>query len=306
MGKVVTVHSVEELVRTVEDVMLEGSGKGRWTRSARPHHKRVWASLRKSVKEMVEEMVEEMTRRDPGKEKVWVVLMDGERTLRDKVREVLGPKLRGRHIEILDLYHVIEHLWKVSHALHGKKARNKKTRKRGKKKGKKRSKKGGKKKAKEKKKVKTNSKEAEDFVTFHLRRLLEGDVKKVIEDFRQMVTEQDLKGKKKKELLDCANYFDDRTDMMRYDVFLAMGLPIATGVVEGACKNLIKDRFERSGMRWTVNGAEAMLRMRATDRSGDLDEYWRFHREADCQRLYGRKWEVADGPIHLNRAMAIC
>ena len=45
---------------------------------------------------------------------------------------------------------------------------------------------------------------------------------------------------------------------MRYDEYLARGLPIASGPVEGACKNLIKDRMERSGMRWTPRMAEAM------------------------------------------------
>ena len=64
---------------------------------------------------------------------------------------------------------------------------------------------------------------------------------------------------------------------MRYHEYLREGLPIASGAVEGACKNLIKDRMERSGMRWTEPTAEAMLKMRAIYVSGDFDMYWNYH-----------------------------
>jgi hypothetical protein len=73
---------------------------------------------------------------------------------------------------------------------------------------------------------------------------------------------------------------------MRYHEYLAAGLPIASGAVEGACKNLVKDRMERSGMRWKEDSAEAMLRLRATYLSGDFEEYWAFHVKQDQGRLY--------------------
>jgi hypothetical protein len=78
---------------------------------------------------------------------------------------------------------------------------------------------------------------------------------------------------------------------MRYDTYLANGWPIASGSVEGACKNLIRDRFERSGMRWTPETAEALLQLRAAHLSGDLDAYWEFHVNRDQQRLYP-SWQV--------------
>jgi hypothetical protein len=64
---------------------------------------------------------------------------------------------------------------------------------------------------------------------------------------------------------------------MRYDEYLANGWPIASGPVEGACKHLIKDRMERSGMRWTEHMAEAIVQLRAVYLSGDFDQYWQFH-----------------------------
>jgi hypothetical protein len=78
---------------------------------------------------------------------------------------------------------------------------------------------------------------------------------------------------------------------MRYDTYLANGWPIASGSVEGACKNLIRDRFERSGMRWTPETAEAVLKLRALHLSNDFDAYWEFHIERDQQRPYP-PWQV--------------
>src|SRR2546429_5828722 len=73
---------------------------------------------------------------------------------------------------------------------------------------------------------------------------------------------------------------------MHYDQYLARGLPIASGSVEGACKNLIKDRMERSGMRWTEAMAEAIVKLRAIYLSGDFDQYWPFHIQKDQERLH--------------------
>ena len=79
---------------------------------------------------------------------------------------------------------------------------------------------------------------------------------------------------------------------MRYDEYLGNGWPIASGPVEGACKNLIKDRMERSGMRWTEQMAEAIVQLRAISLSGDFDHYWQFHIEQDQRRLYPAVWSV--------------
>lgn len=79
---------------------------------------------------------------------------------------------------------------------------------------------------------------------------------------------------------------------MRYDEYLAKGWPIASGPVEGACKNLIKDRMERSGMRWTEEMAEAIVKLRAIYLSGDFDRYWSFHIARDQQRLHPGHWSV--------------
>ena len=79
---------------------------------------------------------------------------------------------------------------------------------------------------------------------------------------------------------------------MRYDQYLASGWPIASGPVEGACKHLIEDRMERSGMRWTENLAEAIVKLRAVYLSGDFDPYSRFHIAREQERLKPDRWSA--------------
>ena len=73
-------------------------------------------------------------------------------------------------------------------------------------------------------------------------------------------------------------------EYFRYDEALAAGFPIATGVIEGACRHLVNDRLGITGARWGLEGAEAMLRLRALRASGDFDDYWAFHRRRELER----------------------
>ncbi len=138
-----------------------------------------------------------------------------------------------------------------------------------------------------------DSPDAELYARLMSLRILEGNVGQVIKGLRQTVTKRKLFGTKRKTLLSVADYFHRNRHRMRYDQYLAQGLPIATGSVEGACKNLIKDRMERSGMRWTESMAEAIVKLRALYLSGDFDSYWAFHILRDQERLYPTgRWTV--------------
>ena len=101
---------------------------------------------------------------------------------------------------------------------------------------------------------------------------------------RRAITKRALSGAKRKTLEGVTEYL--YRNRMRYHEYLANGWPIASGPVEGACKNLIKDRMERSGMRWTEQMAEAIVQLRAVCLSGDFDDYWQFHIQQDQKRLY--------------------
>ena len=83
--------------------------------------------------------------------------------------------------------------------------------------------------------------------------------------------------------------------MMRYDQLLALGTPIASGVIEGTCRSLINDRLDVTGARWSLAGAEAVLRLRAIVRSGGSNEYWDFHTHAEYERYHRVRY--ADGRV---------
>jgi hypothetical protein len=159
---------------------------------------------------------------------------------------------------ILDLIHVLERVWTAAHVFQPE-----------------------------------GSPEADVYAKLMASRILEGDVSQVVKGLRQTVTKRRLTGSDKKHLLAVATYFHNNTRYMRYHEYLAAGLPIASGPVEGACKNLIKDRMERSGMRWTPEMAEAIVKLRSLYLSGDFDDYWSFHVAKDQLRLHppGR-WTV--------------
>ena len=86
---------------------------------------------------------------------------------------------------------------------------------------------------------------------------------------------------------------------MRYDFYLRNGCPITSGSVEGACKNLVKDRMERSGMRWTLPMADAVSQLRAVYLSEHFEEYWAYHVDEDQKRLYqSTKWSSLPKSSH--------
>lgn len=220
----------------------------------RPNHKRIWASLLSGKDNFIGDVKAEMDRRDPQHTHTWVIVTDGERALQRRVGTIFGDVTL-----VLDLLHVLQKLWAAAYVFHPE-----------------------------------GSPEAASFVQQRAARILEGKVSGVVQGLRQMATKHQLKGAKAKTLLDVAGYYYSNRDRMRYHEYLANGWPIASGSVEGACKNLVRDRFERSGMRWSPEMAEAMLKLRAVYLSGDYDAYWEWHIEQDQQRLHPKgQWQLA-------------
>jgi hypothetical protein len=255
MATVAAVHNQAPVIRTPQQVLdsLFCTDQRREPEQPRPRpsHKRVWASLIADKDTFIADVKAEMTRRDPDRHCSWVIVTDGERALQHRVVDSFEDVTL-----VLDLLHAMEKLWKAAHVLH-----------------------------------REGSPEAQAFVHQRAKRILEGDVDQVVKGLKLIVTKRRLTGTKAKTLLDTAAYYKRNRDRMRYDTYLANGWPIASGTVEGACKNLIRDRFERSGMRWTQETAEALLRLRALHLSGDLDSYWDDHITRDQQRLHP-DWQV--------------
>jgi hypothetical protein len=100
------------------------------------------------------------------------------------------------------------------------------------------------------------------------------------------VTHHKLKGKRRATLERICGYFHNNTHRMAYDVYHEHGLPIVSSVIEGACRYVVKDRMERSGMRWVMSGARAMLAVRCVYLSGLWEEFIAFRIQRESQRIY--------------------
>jgi hypothetical protein len=251
MAAVGAVYTIEPFVRTADDVIDEVMRKKARKRRPGPQNKRVRAELLVGKVALFMWLADEVIRRNPRASKPVIFLSDGERALHDRQSEYLPEDT----ICILDLYHVLERLWKVAWCLFDER---------------------------------TQKHAAHQWVEERLKRLLEGKVDAVIRGIRYQATQHGLKGPKRKTARDAADYFERNRDRMKYDAYLAAGYPIGSGVVEGACRHLVKDRMERTGMRWLPSGAQAMLDLRATYLNGEWDTFWNFHVTQEDERLYGK------------------
>jgi len=126
-----------------------------------------------------------------------------------------------------------------------------------------------------------------------LTHLLRGETQTVITWLELVASDEALTSSQCTALLRAAGYYRRNQAYMRYDQYLAQGWPIGTGVVEGACRHVVKDRMEQSGMRWTEAGAQAVLDLRAIRINGQWEAYWAYHRQQQHERRYAGKGSVA-------------
>lgn len=147
-----------------------------------------------------------------------IVLLDGQTALLDEMEKHLGENM----IPILDIIHVSSYVWDASKALHSQRPAQL------------------------------------AFVRIRLLAILKGQSSTVVKGIRRMATQRKLKGEKRKTIDRACHYLESNENRMRHDEYLKKGYPIATGVIEGACGHIVKDRMERSGMRWIMEGARSM------------------------------------------------
>ena len=261
MATVASVHTTQPYSRTAEQVvanLMDPDAPRPLNPRPRPEARRLWASVKQSKDEVIKEVAREMQLRDPAGAKTAVCVMDGERALKTRAVKYLGSVFPGLLL-ILDIIHVVEYLWKASYALN-----------------------------------EPQSDEARLWVRARLLRILKGEVSQVVRGMRQSATKHELSPEDREAIDTACVYFLGNKDRMRYDEYIARGLPIASGAAEGACGHLVKDRMEITGAIWDVqeDGAEAVLRIRALDKSGDWDEYWSFHMAQERKRLYTKPWNA--------------
>lgn len=249
MAAVGAVYTIEPFARTTDEVIDELQRKEARGRRPHPQHKRVRADLLLGKVSLFLWLADELCHRNPQGTKPVVFLSDGERALHDRQGEYLPEGVTC----VLDLLHVMERLWKVAWCLFEEG---------------------------------TQKAQAERWVEDRLRMLLEGKVGSVVGGLRQTLTKRKLRGSRRKMFREVIGYFDRNRSRMRYDEYLAAGYPIGSGVIEGACRHLVKDRLERAGMRWIPDGAQAMLDLRATYLNGEWEAFWVYHVEQEDDRLY--------------------
>ena len=262
MAEVATVYSVAAWPRTIADV-LHGvhDKKEKAARRPRPINKRVWASVEHAPMRVIQDAFDEAMRRDPERSRRWIVLVDGNKDQLARIKA--AARFAGAEITIvLDLVHVIEYLWRAAHVFH-----------------------------------KSGTEEAEQWVECRLQSLLQGrSGGEIAKSLRAMSATHALDADDAETVEATARYLVNNTRLLHYDRALAQGLPIATGVIEGACRYLVNDRMGRTGAVWSLKGAEAVLRLRALRASGDFDDYWQFHLAKEHDRTHRARYAAGEVP----------
>lgn len=248
------VYTIAPFVRTVDEVINEFMRDRRHLQRPSPQNKRLRAELTRPLKGIEVNgkertfswFDEQVALRNPDRSKPIVCVMDGKRALWEMLK---AHQLKA--VCVLDIFHVPERIWDAAHCF-----------------------------------CPEGSAAAKAFMTDRLKRILEGDVGRVIGGLKQMATKHRLRRSRQKQLDAVITYLHRNRRHMHYDECLARGYPIGSGVVEGACRHLVKDRMELAGMRWRMEGAQAMLDLRSVFLNGDWDAFQEHRIDENNRKLY--------------------
>ncbi len=264
MALVGAAYHIEPYVRTPEQVLealFQEPIPGVPPVLARPapQHKRLRAALSEadsgqpghSAEVIFPWLLEQAQGRDPQHRQPWVVIMDGQPTLWDQFEAVLKDTPR---VEILDLLHANGYLWEAVHLFHA-----------------------------------PGSDQALALMKLCLLALLKGMAQTLMSWLTDQAQQCGLSGAQRQRLAKISDYFHRHRHRVQYDQYLAAGYPIASGVIEGACRHVVKDRMERTGMHWTLPGAQAMLQLRCLALNGQWEDFMQYYIEQEMARLYPEK-----------------
>jgi hypothetical protein len=252
------VYSIEPFVREPQEVLDELLRKQAAARRPRPQGKRLWAemasaregSLMSGSELVFIELAIDVSSRDPERQRTLVCLMDGEQKLWDLQRDWLG-----RSVEILDLFHAMERVREVSKVVQPK-----------------------------------DKSLREAWVSAQLRDLLTGKAETVIRRWRRLGREAEQAkrwtAENQETVTSAIGYFRNNRHRMRYDEYLSKGYPIGSGIAEGACRNVVKDRMDCTGMHWRLPGSRAMLKTRALYLNGEWDDFVEYRIQREQETLY--------------------
>jgi hypothetical protein len=223
-------------------------------RDPQARNKWLTASVTDDIPVVIAAAFDEAERRDPAHQREWVVLIDGNNTQIQAVTAEAAK--RGITVSIvIDFIHVAEYAWKAAWSFFDK-----------------------------------GEPAAEEWVAAQLRKILHGKSAQVAAGIRRRATHFQYSGTERAGADECARYLNNKQEYLDYATALAKGWPIATGIVEGACRHLIKDRMDITGARWSLEGAEAILKLRTLIANGDFDAYWCFHLLREHERIHHAKY----------------
>ncbi|MHB1510735.1 MAG: ISKra4 family transposase [Acidimicrobiales bacterium] len=264
MAEVGAVYDLALVVRTPTDVLASKHGDDAAPApplAPKATGKWVTASVAQDAAEVVTRVFNEAERRDPDHHRCWVALVDGNNHQIDRIKaEAASRKLKVT--TVVDLIHVMEYIWSAAWCFFAE-----------------------------------GDQAAEDWVRDKTIAVLEGSARDVAAGIRRRATTAQLTKAKRKNADACATYLTNKAPYLDYPTALAVGWPIATGIIEGTCRYLVADRMDITGARWSVDGAEAVLKLRAVRSNGDFDDYWTFHLDHERQRVHESRY--ADGVIPL-------
>jgi hypothetical protein len=255
MAVVTAIYDATPAARTAADILpVDATERTNRRPGPRASNRRVNASLKRSTTPMIVDLFDQAERRDPDHRRRWVVVVDGANHQLDQIRA--EAKARGVHVDIIiDFIHILEYLWAAAadcHPTHNARA---------------------------------------VFVQTYARALLEGHTQQVITDLRTLLRVRGETDQPAAPGLERAvAYLQAKATYLDYHIALALGWPIASGVIEGACRHLVKDRLDITGARWSLAGAEAVLLLRAVITNGDFSAYWRFHTDQEYQRNHACRY----------------
>ncbi len=257
MAQVASIYYIDRFIRNPKDVFDECYRRKVNIQRPKPMAKRIWASVEKDATDVIDTLVMEAKQRDPFHKKEWIVLVDGQ----DYQIEQIEAALERHQVQatiVLDIVHAIEYLWKAAHQF-----------------------------------FEEGSWECERWVESKLEQILEKGGSKTACSIRMSAAKRLIKDKDKEKIKiieKSATYIADRSIYTRYNDYLKKGYPIGTGVIEGACRYLVKDRMDITGARWRLTGAEAVLKIRSLLKSQDFEEYWNYHIDQEYQRNHVAKF----------------
>ena len=255
MAEVCAIYEVIPVKRTAADI-LPATDQERQSAREAPKAKNKWltASVTEDAAIVIAQMFEEAERRDPEHKRPWVALVDGNNHQIDRIK----TEARKRKLTItilVDCVHVIEYLWDAVWCFFDE-----------------------------------GDPAAEHWVQEKARAVLDGQASTVAASIRRKATRLDLEPAKRKNADTCADYLLAKRAYLDYPTALSNGWPIATGVIEGACRHLVKDRMDITGARWGLDSAEAVLKLRALRNNGEFDDYWRYHRKQERHRVHESRY----------------